>query len=210
MKSCLIFDLDRTLVESTWITHKILEIMKQDHNIDSTGIDDKKVASYTLEEFSKELARLNRLKWEDVMKIYKNVVFDLYKQVEIHGQHVLSSLRIEGHRICIITNNSLLAVDGVLDGLRNKNVRFDIVLGFEDLRKNEDKSDNILRIIKKFGVSYKYYYIGDHKRDIMFAKKAEVTAVGITTGVFSKKELVSEGADYVISSIDEVADIIQG
>ena len=42
MKSCLIFDLDRTLVDSKKVTQKILEIFLDKYNIESKGMDDKK------------------------------------------------------------------------------------------------------------------------------------------------------------------------
>ena len=208
MKSCLIFDLDRTLVDSKKVTQKILEIFLDKYNIESKGMDDKKVASYTIKEFSEALAEQNNVEWEYVLKLYKSIVYDLYKKVKIRGEEVLVKLRGEGNRICVITNNSRLAFDGVMSNQDNKNLKFDVILGFEDLKDCEDKTDNIDRIIDMFGEDYRYYYIGDHRRDIRFAKDSGVVAVGITTGVFSKDELLDEGADHVISRIEDIADII--
>ena len=171
-------------------------------------MDDKKVASYTIKEFSEALAEQNNVEWEYVLKLYKSIVYDLYKKVKIRGEEVLVKLRGEGNRICVITNNSRLAFDGVMSNQDNKNLKFDVILGFEDLKDCEDKTDNIDRIIDMFGEDYRYYYIGDHRRDIRFAKDSGVVAVGITTGVFSKDELLDEGADHVISRIEDIADII--
>ena len=208
MKSCLIFDLDRTLVDSKKVTQKILEIFLEKYNIESKGIDDKELASYTIEEFSEKLVRMNNVERGYVMRLYKGMIYDLYKKVRIRGGGTLTELRDKGDRICVITNNSLLALDGVMSNPDNKDLKFDMVLGFEDLKAGEDKTNSINRIIDMFGEEYKYYYIGDHKRDIRFARAAGIVAVGITTGVFSKKELLDEGADYVISKIEEITGIL--
>ncbi len=50
--------------------------------------------------------------------------------------------------------------------------------------------------------------IGDRKYDILGAKKAEITSVGVLYGFGSKEELVSAGADYIAETPRGLLDIV--
>lgn len=51
--------------------------------------------------------------------------------------------------------------------------------------------------------------VGDSALDMKCASELNITAVGITTGISSAKELTHAGASYLISSITEIPKLIQ-
>jgi phosphoglycolate phosphatase-like HAD superfamily hydrolase len=51
--------------------------------------------------------------------------------------------------------------------------------------------------------------VGDSKWDMGCAQELNVIAVGVATGISSPKELISAGADHLISSAIHLPDLIQ-
>jgi len=51
-------------------------------------------------------------------------------------------------------------------------------------------------------------FVGDSIKDVICAKNLDVLAVGVTTGLSSKAQLINSGANYVISSVNEVPKLL--
>jgi len=50
--------------------------------------------------------------------------------------------------------------------------------------------------------------VGDGTRDMECARELKVTAVGLSTGVSTQKELMNSGADYLITSIADLPSLM--
>ena len=64
-----------------------------------------------------------------------------------------------------------------------------------------------------FKVGNDVFLFGDTPQDMEAGKKAGVKTIGITTGIYSKKQLRNSGADFVLDSLarkDEILRIIRG
>jgi HAD superfamily hydrolase (TIGR01549 family) len=51
--------------------------------------------------------------------------------------------------------------------------------------------------------------VGDSVKDVVCANRVKVMSVGVTTGLSSKEDLVSSGANYIASSANDVSGLIQ-
>jgi len=57
--------------------------------------------------------------------------------------------------------------------------------------------------------SHEAMLVGDSVKDMECARQLTVLAVGVTTGISSRKELNRSGAHYIVSSIDDVPTLIR-
>ena len=67
-----------------------------------------------------------------------------------------------------------------------------------------------LNIAKEFKVDpCKVYFVGDTKVDMQTAKNAGMTAIGVVWGFRDKKELIENGADYIVNTPNEIWELIK-
>ena len=60
-----------------------------------------------------------------------------------------------------------------------------------------------------FGSNRSIFLFGDTPRDMKAAKAAGATSIGVTTGVFSREQLESAGADVVFQSLTDIDPIFK-
>ena len=88
------------------------------------------------------------------------------------------------------------------------------IITTDDIPHGKGKPDSFgLNLMKDLTISNKYYYFGDTKDDIIAAVNAGYTAVGVLPPQDKSEKLIfdykSEGAKYVISSINEILNIVE-
>ena len=54
-----------------------------------------------------------------------------------------------------------------------------------------------------FNFNNNVFLIGDAPREIKAGKEAGVKTIGVTTGIFSKKQLKNTGADFVVANLKD-------
>ncbi len=89
-------------------------------------------------------------------------------------------------------------------------IEFIKVLGGCDERPKKPDSAIINEILVTLPSCDKVFMIGDSNVDIQTAKNAGLISIGCTWGFRSRQELSDEGADYIIDTTDEIAEIILG
>jgi phosphoglycolate phosphatase-like HAD superfamily hydrolase len=60
-----------------------------------------------------------------------------------------------------------------------------------------------------FIFSNNVYLFGDAPQDMQAAKNAGITAIGVTTGIYTKKQLENAAADIVLEDLTNVEKIIK-
>lgn len=87
--------------------------------------------------------------------------------------------------------------------------RFDLVILGEDTRLHKPHPEPYLKAMAGLGaVASDTIVLEDSPNGIISAKKAGCTVVGITTG-FTIDELNSAGADYVVTTFKEIAELLK-
>ena len=121
----------------------------------------------------------------------------------------LKELKKKGYKFIIITNNDREFVNRALGVLRVKSL-FSEVYGDQDFKT---KDDILLKLIKNYKLKgKKTLYVGDRFSDISMAHRAHLEAVAIHNeySVSSKKLVLSQNPDYIISNFDDLKEIVLG
>lgn len=139
-------------------------------------------------ELSEELVRLYRVYYG------KSGVYEceLYPGV----QDMLEALKQDGLQLGVVSSKPKHFLDMAVPHL-NIESYFTTVVGPELKNKNADKSFLIRQALKQMGVERGVIMVGDRFYDIEGARRAGVTAVGVTYGFGSEEELQKAGADFL-------------
>jgi phosphoglycolate phosphatase len=56
--------------------------------------------------------------------------------------------------------------------------------------------------------SHEAVLVGDSVKDVACANHLKVIAIGVTTGLSSKEQLINAGANYIVSSVNDLPKLI--
>lgn len=121
-------------------------------------------------------------------------------------KEILSELRKLGIRLAILSNkpheDTLRVVERYF-GLDS----FDVVMGKKPNNRIKPSIDGCIEIMVSLGISSNILYVGDTAVDMMTAKNAGYTSIGVTWGFRKKEELVE--ATYLIDHPKEIVEIVR-
>ena len=89
---------------------------------------------------------------------------------------------------------------------------FNAVVVMEDVKEGKPSAEGLLKLIKKLKVkTNEVVYVGDNLADLMSAKNADVNFIGVCPPgkVYLKNLLKSEGAEMVLSNVNELVKVIK-
>lgn len=122
--------------------------------------------------------------------------------------HLLKRLKDAQVLTAIVTNsgrspvNSALGTFGFLPYLA-------IIITRDEMASLKPEPDGILKAIDDLHVTNdETIYVGDSVIDLQAARKAGVSCIALSQGMFSRELLAKEEPDYLISRIEEVEDIV--
>ncbi|NCD33938.1 MAG: HAD family hydrolase [Spartobacteria bacterium] len=134
--------------------------------------------------------------WMNATALYPGIA-ELLDNLQQNGIHmaVLSNKPHEMTKKCVETYMSSWAFDAVIgqiDGI--------------PVKPDPSSANRIVKLIN--AKSDEFLYVGDSSVDMRTAAAADMTAVGVTWGFRPKKELIDNGARYIIDHPSELAQII--
>lgn len=132
---------------------------------------------------------------------YQNHMTDCTSPYE--GIHeLLSCLKQTGVSLGIVSNKPDQFVKSIVAEYFGD--IFDAVCGQQGEQVKPDPY-GVNKLLEKFGVQPEYaLYVGDSEVDIHTAQNARTQSVGVLWGFREKSELIAAGADYIVSSPDEL------
>ena len=87
---------------------------------------------------------------------------------------------------------------------------FDAIVPRNKVKHVKPSGEHLQAVLKALKVSPKEaVLVGDATRDMECARELKVMAVGLSTGISPQKELVGAGANYIITSIADLPDLIE-
>ncbi|MBN2203143.1 MAG: HAD family hydrolase [Candidatus Aenigmarchaeota archaeon] len=87
---------------------------------------------------------------------------------------------------------------------------FDVLVGFDNVKKRKPDPEPIFKACKKLRVLPKdCIFVGDHPFDMQAAKAAGCFALGVTVGFGNKKTLKKAGADLVVKDLRSLKKLLQ-
>lgn len=212
MKNLVIFDLDGTLL----YTLKDLQIAVN-AALMKYGYREKtleEIRSFVGNGISKLIERVLPAGMEnlDYDNVLKEFILQYAKNEDANTcpyegvLEVLDSLVQSGYELAINSNKHNDAVQ-VLAKRFFPQVR--IALGAREGVNVKPNPQGVFDILNFFKEDFeKVFFVGDSDVDVMTAKNAKITSVGVTWGYRSKQSLVEAGADYVIDKPIELLEIL--
>jgi len=215
---CVIFDLDLTLVNLTdfvnWRRTKglVLQAYLQE------GVPENLTGSFNGKGLIPLLVGMN----EELLKIFPRQraegiqakAYDAMEECELEGvpssqpmpgcPQVLHWLRGRGVKRGIASFNSDLVVDKILN-LHGLSPLIDAVVARDTRYRMKPHPDQFLLCLEKLGCKPENgVAVGDSPWDMTAAEKAKILPIGILTGLTSRGELLTAGANRVIGNLWEL------
>jgi len=116
----------------------------------------------------------------------------------------LKTLKEMGLKIGLCTINSEKSVNRILQRFSIAAL-FDVVISRNQVRHVKPDPEHLRAVLKVLDVSpEETVVVGDSRVDMQSARDLEAVAVGLPTGVSTVEQLMSSGADYVVTSMGDL------
>jgi len=138
-----------------------------------------------------------------VTGIYENRVYDGICQM-------LEKLKSAGKTLAVATSKPEKFAKIILEHFDIAKY-FDICAGANMDNSRTNKSEVIQYALNLLGISGNkdnVVMVGDRMHDIIGAKENSIRCIGVTFGYGSKEELTQSGADMIVNSVSELADVL--
>lgn len=209
----ILFDLDGTLCDSVkaHVRAWLKAIESFGHRISSEVIM-RFIGRSTLD-IARELVRLGYASSPEELFERKRIYFltECVDLVEpMNGVYeVLSSLKEYNLKLGVVSSSHRDAVVKILTKL-NLLRYFDVVICSDDVSRGKPDPEGYLLACQLLGVVPNHVIgVGDTVYDVLACKRAGMIAIGFCSGVSTFSQLVSAGADYVITDLREVLYIVR-
>lgn len=126
-----------------------------------------------------------------------------------HIHETLAKLTENGVTVAVATNKPQDFAREIIKKLL-PDIEFSAVLGGCSERPKKPDTAIINEILAPLPSCDRIFMIGDSNVDIQTAKNAGLISIGCTWGFRGRQELADAGADYIIDTADEIAEIILG
>ena len=140
---------------------------------------------------------------------FENQVYDGIKQL-------LGTLKAKGKVVGLATSKPEVYAKQILEHFELDG-DFDFISGSMMSGERTDKGEVIAWAVQLLGEKQKQKYtaeemvmIGDREHDVIGARKNRITSIGVLYGYGSREELTEAGADAVVSSVGELAEMLTG
>ena len=121
---------------------------------------------------------------------------------------LLDKLESLGIRLAVLSNKPHLLTEECIKRFF-PNRAFEVVLGQQSHRARKPDPAGAIEVATQLGIPpNEVLYVGDTDVDMKTAKAANMTAVGVLWGFRQRDELLSNGADHIAQSPDDIAKLL--
>lgn len=213
----IFFDLDGTLTDSAEGISKCVQYALAARGIEITDLNDLRpfIGPPLLESFvnfygmTEDEARFCTAKYRERFKdtgIYENKVYPGVPQM-------LAELKAQGFTLAVATSKPLEFARRVADYF-DLTQYFAYITGPDFNGSLPTKADVIADALKHFGIDgtakAQVLMIGDRRQDICGAKKCGLQSAGAAYGYAAPGELEEAGADYIVSTPQDIVKLVCG
>lgn len=212
MKNVLLFDLDGTLTDPKEGITKCVQYALEHFGIEVNDLSElikfigpPLVESFQMfygfsEEKAIEATEKYRERFKDI-GIFENGIYDGILAM-------LDACKNAGKKICLATSKPEVFAVRILEHYGMAEY-FDEVVGSTLDGSINAKDEVIMEVFRRMEIKsdedkLRAIMIGDRKHDILGAKKCGISSIGVRFGYAEDGELEEAGADYIVSTVDEL------
>ena len=217
-KKVILFDLDGTLTDpGVGITNSVMYALEKYGITVSDKSELYKFIGPPLMQSFEKYYGFDQNKAERAVALYREYFQDrgIFENAIYDGiQQLLDALKAQGKVIGLATSKPEIYAKQILEhfGLDGY---FDFISGSMLNGERTDKGEVIAWAIQLLGEKQRYtleemVMIGDREHDVIGARKNGLASIGVLFGYGSREELTGAGADAVVSSVCELAEMLTG
>lgn len=208
MKNTVVFDLDGTLTDSAPGIFNSIKYLQ--NKVGLTPLTEDQLRSCVGPPLNESFMRLWNVDFETAesfVKIYREYYLPtgIFENSIYEGiPELLEHLKANDVRMLICSAKPTGMINTVLE-------YFDILKYFDQISgvaltgKLPTKGERLKSMLDGTNA----FMIGDRKDDIIGAKEANIKSIGVLWGYGSKEELTSNGADFIVSSANELKSLLR-
>lgn len=207
----ILFDLDGTLTDSA---PGILNCYR--YALDAMGVDEPedimRVVGPPLFDSFAEICGMNENQVNEAVRIYRQRYAEtgLFENNVYDGiPEMLRQLKNSGKRLFVATSKPEVFAVRILEKF-NLAQYFDVIGGADINGTRNAKQEVIEYVLSRGNITDRsgVLMIGDRFHDIIGAKKCGIPCMSVLWGYGNKEEFIQHGADFIVNTPQETADII--
>ena len=219
-KKVILFDLDGTLTDpGVGITNSVMYALEKYGIIVSDRSELYKFIGPPLMQSFENYYGFDKNEAERAVSLYRQYFRDrgiFENQVYDGIKQLLGTLKAKGKVVGLATSKPEVYAKQILEHFELDG-DFDFISGSMMSGERTDKGEVIAWAVQLLGEKQKQKYtaeemvmIGDREHDVIGARKNRITSIGVLYGYGSREELTEAGADAVVSSVGELAEMLTG
>ena len=217
-KKALIFDLDGTLTDSIWAIRDAVNDVRAQLGKDELSYDGVKAGINNGARQLVVVTVADEARRDDVEYIDRLTerYLEAYKKSYLHTtepydgmREAIEELKARGYRLAVLSNKPDAFVREIVEGMFGEGV-FELLMGAHDSLDQPDPELTREAVERLGGVKTEdCVFIGDSDVDIMTARNASMTSIGVAWGYRGREFLESFGADAVIDHPSELTAVLE-
>ena len=219
-KKVILFDLDGTLTDpGVGITNSVMYALEKYGIIVSDRSELYKFIGPPLMQSFENYYGFDKNEAERAVSLYREYFRDrgiFENQVYDGIKQLLGTLKAKGKVVGLATSKPEVYAKQILEHFELDG-DFDFISGSMMSGERTDKGEVIAWAVQLLGEKQKQKYtaeemvmIGDREHDVIGARKNRITSIGVLYGYGGREELTEAGADAVVSSVGELAEMLTG
>lgn len=210
-----IFDLDGTLTNTLEAIAYFGNCALKTYNYDTIPVNDYRyLVGDGMDVLIHRMLKLQNADTESNFQLLRQKYDELYSNDTTYKTEpyddimkLLFALKARGNKLAVLSNKPHHVVENIVPTILGSDL-FDMVLGQKSDTPKKPAPDNVYNIINSLNFNAEdCFFIGDTNVDIFTGKNANIKTIGVLWGFRDKEELVEAGADYIVSTPMEIAEI---
>ena len=213
--TCLLWDVDGTLIDTTSLITDCLEYVFQKHYGKSLPVDERKAIIGTplwkqIRIFGEpeEFGVTEAIVMNDFIQYYEWHCSE--ERILIEVVDILRDGKLCGIPTGLVTSKNRPELVNTLPRLGISEI-VDVVISADDVRYPKPFPEGILKALKLLEIndSAKVCYIGDTTHDMLMASNASCAGLGVTYGAHARETLLTAAPLHCVDSISELSTWLQ-
>lgn len=205
------FDLDGTLVDSSITIYKstiaALDKLRINYNIVEDEFT-KMIGLHFIDIFNR--FNISVTDFEEFIKIYKTYYFTFINESNLYpyAKDLLEKINGNGLKTSLLTTKGQDQAEKIVNHFElNEDLNY--IMGRRNGIEHKPSAEPLLKICKELKVQpCETLMVGDTEMDIRCGKNAGAKTCAVLFGYRTKEQIEKEKPDYVLSSLNELAEII--